>query len=563
MPRATEAVVDTLIEAGIDHVFGLPGGATLFIFDALFDRQDRIRTVLARQEGGAACMADMYGRLTGKPGVVIGQGAWMGSNAAFAVMEAYLAGSPMLILGDVSDYAGLIQHGPYQCAGGEYGSVNLPNIMRSMTKYTTVANSASEFVHGTQLAIKHAVTGRPGPTCVLARWDVMTSEIERDSAHPRVYPLAGHLSVSPPCISADDADRVAEMLLEAKNPVMIAGRGVHVSRAYKEVQELAELLGLPVATSYMGKSAIAETHELALGTMGNIGQRLANEMISAADVLLAVGTGLSPENTRMLSPDFINPERQKIVHIDIEPLNAGWTFPVAIGVASDAKVALRAIIDSLKARKVKVDVGAKVLELKKLKAEHDFFTCEWYGSDEEPIAPERIVSELNDALGADGLLVLDGGNNRMWCAKHFRSKTAGQVVAPGGAAGVGWSVPASLAAQMISPERKVACVCGDGGMMMMLYCLGMAKEYELPLTYVVMNNSSLGNVRDFQSPERRIATEYPETDFAGIARSVGCKGLRIEKPGELKSALKAALESDKPALIDVVTSREAHFRLMM
>jgi acetolactate synthase-1/2/3 large subunit len=563
MPKATEVVVDILIDAGIDHVFGMPGGATLFLYDALFDRQDKVRTVLARHEGGAACMADMYGRLTGKPGVVIGQGAWMGSNAAVAIMEAYLAGSPMLILGDLSDYGGLIQFGPYQCTGGEYGSINLPNIMRSMTKYTTVANSASEFAHGVQLAIKHAVSGRPGPACVLARWDVTTAEIELESVHPKLYSVKGYLNVSPPCISADDARTAAEYLLEASDPVMIIGRGVHTSRAYEEVQELAELIGLPVASSYMGKSGIAETHDLAVGTMGNIGQRVANEKINGADLLLAVGTGLSPENTRMLSPDYIDPDRQKIIHIDIEPLNAAWTFPVALGVVSDAKLGLRAIIDAVKKQPRKIDVKARVKQLKKLKSENDFFASDSYESDETPISPERIVNELNQALGPDDLLVLDGGNNRMWCAKHFKSKKAGQVIAPGGAAGVGWSVPASLSAQIVSPERKVVSVCGDGGMMMMLYCLEMAKQYEAPITYVVMNNASLGNVRDFQSPERRIATDYPEADFAAIGRAIGCKGLKITDPKELGSSLEAAMQSDRPAVLDVTTSQEAHFKLMM
>ncbi|UCD58502.1 MAG: thiamine pyrophosphate-binding protein, partial [Candidatus Hydrogenedentota bacterium] len=364
-------------------------------------------------------------------------------------------------------------------------------------------------------------------------------------------------------ISADDADRVADLLLEAKDPVMITGKGIHTSRTYEEVQKLAELVGMPVATSYMGKSGIAETHDLALGTMGNIGQRVANEKITGADLLLAVGTSLAPENTRMLSPDYINPQRQRIVHIDIEPLNAGWTFPVTLGIASDAKLALRAIIDSIKGKSARVDVGKRIEDLKKLKAENDFFSSDSFSSDESPIVPERIVNDLNETVGPDDLLVLDGGNNRMWCAKHFRSKKAGQVVAPGGAAGVGWSVPASLAAQLVLPDRKVVCVCGDGGMMMMLYSLEMARQYELPLTYVVMNNSCLGNVRDFQAPDRRIATEYPEVDFAAIARAIGCKGLKIEKPDELKPALEAAIGSDRPAVIDVVTSKEAHFKLMM
>ncbi len=277
MPRANEVVADILVEAGIDHVFGMPGGATLFLYDALLDKQDQIRTVLARHEAGAACMADMYGRLTGRPGVVLGQGAWIGTNGAFGILEAFLAGSPMLVLADVSDYSSLLQFGPYQNVGGEYGAADLPSIMRAMTKYTTVANTPDEFVHGTQLAIKHATTGRPGPTCVLTRWNAGISEIDPEQATPMVRPLEGHLRVSPPSISTVDAERVADLLLAAEDPVMVIGRGVHTSRAYDEVRELAERIGMPVATTYMGKSSIAETHELALGTFGLIGQQAANE----------------------------------------------------------------------------------------------------------------------------------------------------------------------------------------------------------------------------------------------------------------------------------------------
>ncbi|MBI4832550.1 MAG: thiamine pyrophosphate-binding protein [Candidatus Lindowbacteria bacterium] len=563
MPKASGIITDILVDAGIDHVFGMPGGATMFIFDALYDKKDKIRTVLARHEGGAACMADMYGRLTGKPAVVMGQGAWIGSNAAFGIMEAYMAGSPMLIIGDVSDWAGITQYGVYQGTSGEYGTINLPNIMRSMTKYTTIANSPSEFAHGVQLAIKHATTGRPGPACVLVRWNVTTTEIELDQINPKLYPIEGHTCTSPPCISQEDAEKIADMLIGASDPVMVCGRGVHISKAYEEVQELAELIGIPVATSYMGKSSIAETHDLALGIMGNIGQQAANEKVTGADVIFAVGTGLSPENTRMLSPDYINPERQKIIHIDIEGLNAGWTFPVTIGVTSDAKPALRAILNAIQSKTVKVDVRKRTDELKKFKEEHAFFSCEHFGSDEEPIAPERVVHDLNEAVGPDDLLVLDAGNSRMWCAKHFRSKKAGQVIAPGGVAGLGWGASAALAAQLIQPERKVVSVTGDGGMMMMLYALETAKHYNLPLTYVVMNNSCLGNVMDFQSPDRRIATEYPMPDFAGIGRAMGLKGLKIEKPAELKPALRAAINSDRPAIIDVSISQEPHFRLMM
>ncbi len=557
-----DAVVETLVDCGVDYAFGVPGGGVLFLYDALCRQRDRITSVLARQEGAAACMADMHGRLTGRPAAVLAQGAWAGSNAAFGILEAYMAGSPMLVIADTSDYGGLSQYGPWQNGTGEYGAFDLPAIMRSMTKYTTVAQSADELLHGIQLAARHAVTGRPGPACVLARMNIFGGGVDDEKIVPRLYPASLRAAVPAPSLDGKEAGRIAKMLIEAADPVMIAGSGVHASKAYDEVRELAELLGMPVATSYMGKSAIAETHDLALGTMGQIGQTAANKKITGADLLLAVGTGLSPENTRMLSPDFITPGRQKIVQLDIEPLNVGWTYPVAAGGVSDAKTGLRKIIEEIKKLKPRIDVAARTAALSRLKSETGFFTCAEFTSEESPIAPERVVKAVNDAIDAEGLLCLDAGNNRQWFAKHFRSKRAGQVVAPGGAGGVGWGPPAALAAQMILGDKKVVCVSGDGGMLMMLHCLETAAQYGLPVTYVALNNAALGNIRDFQSPDRRYCTEYPAPDLAAHARAAGCQGVTVTSPSALPDAIREALAFPGPSLVDVRTKAEPHFKLM-
>jgi len=559
---AINVAVENLIEAGIDHVFGIPGGAALLLYDALYEHKDEIRSVLARQEGAAACMADMYGRLTGKPGVVIAQGAWMASNAAFGILEAYLAGSPMLIIADTSDYSGLSQHGPWQNGAGEYGAFDLVGIMRSMSKYTTYATNADELVHGIRLGIKHATTGRPGPACVIGRMNAFSGQVDPETSNPKLYPIHGHINISPPCMCEADAEKIADLLIAAEKPVMIAGRGIHSAWAHAELKELAELLGMPVATSYMGKSAIVETHELALGTMGGIGQSVANHKITGADVILAVGTCLAPENTKMLSPDFINPERQKIIQIDIEPLNAGWTFPVALGVASEARQGLIMVIDAIKRKSPTIDVSGRIANVKELKDELGFFRCNEFASDESPIAPERIVHEVNQVVDKDTIICLDAGNNRQWFAKHFQTKAAGQIYAPGGVGGVGWGVPAALGAQIVLPDKKVIGLCGDGGMMMMLHCLETAKHYEVPVTYVVLNNSVLGNVRDFQAPERKISTSYPPPDLIAYAKAAGIEGIRINDPNSLGAALKQSLNSAKPCLIEVITKEEQHFKLM-
>ena len=562
MPKAPELFADVLIEAGIDHVFGIPGGSTIFIFDALEGKKDKIRVVLGRHEGAASCMADMYGRITGKPGVLIGQGPWIGSSGALGILEAYYAGSPMLVVTDFSDYAGLTQHGVYQNSSGDYGGADLVAMMRSMTKFTTVATNANEFIHGVRLAIKHAITGRPGPACVIVRWSVVTEETEAAAIVPKLSPLAGHLAVSPPCIHPNDAQRAADLLLSAERPVMICGRGVHVGRAHDAVRDLAELLGIPVATSYMGKSAIPETHDLALGMMGILGQKAANDRITDADLLLVVGSCLAPENTKMMSPGFIDGDRQKIIQIDIEPLNVGWTYPTVLGITSDARAALEAIIDRIGKSGKTVDVKKRIDEIGRFKETRNFFKSDMFLSDAVPVMPGRIVREINDLIGADDILVLDTGNNRIFFATLFRPTRGGQVCAGGGVAGMGWGVAAALAAQMLNPNRRVICPTGDGCLMMMLNCLETASQYELPVTYVVLNNSVLGNVNDFMAPGHKGVTEYAEVDLAGAAKSMGCVGIKVKDAGELGRALKEAGASGRPSVVDVTTAHVPHFGLM-
>jgi acetolactate synthase-1/2/3 large subunit len=564
MARVIDMVVEAIIQAGIDHAFCLPGGDTQFLIDSLYQRRDKMNVVVTRHEGAASAMADMYGRITKKPGLLAGQGLWIGTNGAFGIVEAFLAGSPMLIITDVSDWDNMSLQGTYQCGSGEYGAVNLPNIFRSMTKFTTYATTPIEVVYGVQLAIKHAISGRPGPAAVITRMSSIGGVIEDPaSLNPPIYPTQGHLRVNPPSIAKSDAEKMAEYLIEANNPILICGRGIHASGAYEEVQELAELIGIPVATSYMGKSSIAETHDLALGVMASRGQKLATDLIAKADTILAVGTCLAPDNTNNCGKEFINIENQRLLHIDIDPRNAGWTYPVTLGATSDAKLGLRAIINAIKAKNPQIDVQKRITDLKVLKEkpENEFFTNKWYDSTKVPIEPERIVKELNELVGEDDLVVLDAGNNRIWFCKMFKSKKAGQVIGPGGAAGMAWGPSASVAAQLLHNKGKVISTVGDGGMMMALYNIETIKQYNIPLMYVVFNNQSLGNVRDFFSRKSRALAEYPETNFAKVANAMGVEGIRVEELEELRPALEKGLKNDKPTVVDVVTNRASHLRV--
>ena len=261
--RAAEAIVRVLEEAGIDMVFGIAGGNMGRLYDALYDHQGTIRTVLVRHEQLASVMAEVYGRLTGKPGVAIGQGIFMLANGLLGTLEAHFGSSPMLLLTDFSDVAPFSKHSPYQSGTGDYGSADTRRTLDGVTKQTFVANEPVEAVQATQLAIKHALSGERGPVGVLYHSRVFKDPID-PAKRPFLYATKAYLPKPMPA-DAQDVAAAAKALLAAKRPVIIAGNGVRIAGAYAELQALAELIAAPVATTASGKGTFAETHALAIG----------------------------------------------------------------------------------------------------------------------------------------------------------------------------------------------------------------------------------------------------------------------------------------------------------
>jgi len=552
MSKASEKICDVLIEAGIDHVFGIPGGGTIPIWDALYDRQDKIRVVLCRHEQAAACMADMYGRVTGKPAVLMGQGAFIATSGGFGILEAYLSNTPMLVLTDTSDM-GFGQHASYQSATGEYGSFDIAGILRSMSKFTSCAMTPEEAVQGVQFAIKHATTGRTGPACVVMRSKAVTGQVNLER-FPRIHPTAGYLRAAATVPPPAEIEKAAGLILGANKPAIIAGNGVHLSKAYKELRALAERLGAPVATSYKGKSAFPEVHPLALGMMGSFGQKVASTVIADADVLIAVGCHLGPSDCRFDSPQFIDAARQKIIQIDIDSRNAGWTYPIELPLIGDAKLVLAQLLARLKGKIPAGVAKERTAAVADRKAREGFCSAPELTSDASPLLPQRIVREIEKAVSPSTLITLDAGNNRLWMAHFFRSKAAGTVFCPGGVAGMGWGPPAAVAAKLLHPDRPVLSVSGDGGFAMMTHVLSTAAQYHLPIAFLIMNNSVLGMVHNFQSMTKRIiATEFVETDYVQIAKGFGCKGIKVTKPEHLGKAIRKALRADVATVIDVAT----------
>ena len=555
MPKANELIVQLLEEAGIEYVFGIPGGGTGQIYNLLVGKEDRIKAILCRHEQTAAIMADVYGRATGKPAVVMGQGLFIGSNASFGIMEAMLSSSPMLVLTDTSD-GGSAQHPANQSGAGEYGSIDLPTIMKSMTKYTTLATNPKEAVIGTQLAIKHATSGRPGPAAVVMRSAAIGGEVDVESP-PFIHHTAGYLNTAKPQSAPQDIQQAIEILSSSQRPVIVAGNGVHQAQAHAQLQQLAELWGAPVATSYKGKSAIAETHPLSLGMAGVYGQEAANRAVGDADTVLVIGAKLSPQDTVREQPSVFDPHRQRIIQIDIDDRNAGWTFPIELGLIGDAGSILSQLVDaSQDVAPASADNRKEWLDgLPNRKESTSFYDDPAMHVDSSPVTPQRLVALLRENLDDSTLFTLDAGNNRTWMAHFYQAPRANTFFAPGGTAGMGWGLPAAVALKIVFPDRPVVSVTGDGGFMMTISALSTAMQYNLPIICVVFNDGSLGMVRHHQAEGRRIASEFVETDNAAVARGFGCFGVQVSDSRDLPEAIRQAQASGLPSVIDVIIDK--------
>ncbi|MBI3249366.1 MAG: thiamine pyrophosphate-binding protein [Deltaproteobacteria bacterium] len=551
-----EAIVCALEQAGIDMVFGMPGGNAGQIYNALYDHKHTIRTVLVREEPKAGVMAEVYGRLTGKPGVALAQGAFL-AGATMGAIEGHLSSSPMLLLGDLSDHAPFSLHGPYQSGAGEYGTWDAKGLFSSITKQTFVALNPAHAVQCTQLAIKHALTGERGPVAVLYHSQALRGRVGPDT-NPPLYATEAYLPGPPPAADVTAVEQAACLLAEAERPVIIAGNGVRVSRAYSELVTLAEQVGAAVATTAGGKGTFAETHDLALGTCGNFGTPLANALIGAADVVLVIGSKLGVTDTVYANPKLLDPRRQTLIQIDIEPKNVSWTIPAEVALAGDAKVVLTQLLAALAGSGAKGTLEAARARVQSARQQHGFFNPLEFTSGASPILPQRAIKEIHNAVADDAIITCDAGENRIFMTHFFQTKDQGTFLQPAGVGGMGYALPAALAAKLVHPQRQVIAVSGDGGFGIAMNALMTAIEERIPIVNVVLNNQALGWVKHGQG-ERNIACDFANFDHAGIARAMGCQGIRVEDPRQLAPALNEALTNGKPTVVDVRTSLSESF----
>ncbi|MBI4963263.1 MAG: thiamine pyrophosphate-binding protein [Desulfomonile tiedjei] len=553
MSKVTDLIARSIVDAGITHVFIYPGGITIPFINAFYDYRDSVSVIVTRNEQTASCMANAYGRMTGKPGVVICQGPYGISTALFGLNEAALGSAPMVLITDITDFGVFHAHGVPQSTSGEYGSLDARGVLKLCCKFVSAPTAQNDCVQAVQQALKHAVTGRPGPCAVVVRSSNICADAD-EGFLPRLFPPKAY-SVSEKAVASDSAvAKTLELLKASRKPVIIAGNGINVAEAYDELRDLATALSLPVVTTSMGKGVFDEDLPQSFGTIGSFGQPAANRIVSQADFLLIVGSRLKPPDTCYEDPKMIDPDRQKIVHVDIDPANINWTFPAALGIQADAKSMLLQLLAAIRKEGLsRFDRSQWIEKMQKLKHQ-DHFESTLEMEPSEPIHPKWLAGQISKHSPKDTIVTTDGGNNRFWMLRYYSAKP-GCYWSPGGTLSVSFGIPAALTAKLLFPDRPVLSVAGDGGFSMQIHALATAVQYGLGVVFVVMNDSQLGMVREGQW-ERPIGSEFNDTDYAAIARSFGCEGKRITRPSEFTKALKSAYESNRPYVLDVQISRE-------
>ncbi|MEM8787212.1 MAG: thiamine pyrophosphate-binding protein [Pseudomonadota bacterium] len=541
-----EALARALLAHGAGPMFGMGGFQLLPFYDAA--RRLGLDHHLINDERCATFAADAYAKVSGRVGLVdatLGPGA---TNLVTGLVEALNAGSPLVaIVGDAQrDHAGK----------NMTQETDQVSILRPAVKELIRVEAVHRVPEAVARAFAVATSGRPGPVVVDVPEDVAhglhrftEADFEADPAHQS----APALRCRPDAAALAEA---ASMLRDAKRPMMLCGGGVHLSDASAEVTALAEAQGLPVAHTMTGKGAIACASPLSAGLFGRY-DRIANDMIAEADLLLVVGCKLGEIATKR----FTVPEPGKrVIHLDIVAEEMGRTYRPTLKLWGDAKAGLADLRAALQGAAPDRSAWTASVPVRMEKWREE--TADRRQSDEAPVHMARLIETLNDRLPADGYLIADGGFAAHWGGLLFDSKVTGRRFVPDrGFASIGYGLPGAMGAQLARPDAVVVGLTGDGGFNMVLGELETARRMGLGLTVIVVNNAASGYVKALQhlmyGEGNYQSADLAETDYAKVAEAMGCHGVRVAAPGDLAAALDAAFaERDRPSVVDVVVTRD-------
>jgi len=540
-----QALVEALKRQNVEVIFGISGGSILPIHDVLYD--SGIRHILSRHEQCAAHAADGYARASGRPGVCMATSGPGATNLVTGIANAYLDSSPVIAFtGQVNTFS---VNSSYMIGRDAFQEADIIGITTPITKYNYQVKSPSEIPRAVRLAFYIATTGRPGPALVDLPKNVQTEVEEMEFS--RNVEVRGYKPKTEP--HPIQVKKAVKLLLEAERPIVLAGGGVIISKASPELLELAELLMMPVATTLMGKGCFPEDHPLSLGDVGMHGTRVANKLMLESDVLLAVGTRFSDRTTGNI--DEFCPDA-KIIHVDIDAAEIGKNVEVDVPIVADAKETLSLIHRLLIYQLKKQENSPWFNRVKELKDqpqnETDLGDCD--------LKPPLLIKELRKILPENAIVTTEVGQNQMWAALHFETHKPRTFISSGGLGTMGFGFPAALGAKVACPGCAVVDIAGDGSFIMTEQELACSVLEKIPVTVIVLNNSMLGMVAQWQRlfyKRRYSAVELGKApDFVKLAEAYGAKGVHVGSLKEFSETMKKALKSEVTTVIDVPISPE-------
>ncbi len=529
--NGADIIAEILIEQGVDTVFGYPGGAVLNIYDSLYKYSDRIQHYMTAHEQGAAHAADGYARSTGKTGVVIATSGPGATNLVTGIATAYMDSVPMVaITGNVA--TSLIGRDSFQ-------EVYIAGITMPITKHNFVVRDVSELAHTLREAFRIAASDRPGPVLVDVPKDVTANVTDFVPAEPVDVKYVGGIP---------DLTEAAELINGAKRPVIYFGGGVRISGAGHSLLALMNKAGIPAAHTLMAAGVLRYDEPMNLGLVGMHGRKSANLAVDKADVVIAAGTRFSDRVA--LKPDKFA-ERAKIIQIDIDFSEMDKNVECDLNLNGDVEEILSALIPMVD----ECDRTEWHREIASWRAKD--YAASASGN---VLTPSFVLNTASTLAGEEAIYVTDVGQHQMWSAQYLHHVSADRFLTSGGLGTMGYGYGAAIGAAVANPDRRVVHITGDGSFHMNMNEACTAVSYGLPVITVIMNNSALGMVRQWQKCfyGKRYSSSEPErsTDYKKVAEGFGATGYRCTTPEEFKAAFESALGSDKPVWIECVIDRE-------
>jgi len=533
-----DLLIQTLVDANVDTIFGYPGGAVLPIYDALYRSDAPFKHILSRHEQGSIHAAEGYARVTGKPGVVIGTSGPGATNLITGIADAMMDSLPVVVFtGQVA--SSVIGTDAFQ-------ETDVMGLTTPITKYNYQVKDLADLPRIVNEAFHIATTGRPGPVVVDIPKDI--SETLTAGEYPTDFHLPGYQPTTKP--NPLQIKKLTEAIKQAEKPLILAGAGVVFAEAAEQLKQFAESYNIPVVNTLLGLGSFPASHPLSLGMAGMHGSYTANMAIYDCDLLINIGARFDDRltgNLKHFAP------KATVAHIDIDPAEIGKNVMTEIPVVADAKEALDALLAE--------DIGSPSFadwenKLMENKVNYPF----WYNdSTDELLSPQWLIEQIYKESDGEAIVTTDVGQHQMWAAQFYKFEKPNRWVTSGGLGTMGFGFPAAVGAQLGKPDDLVVAIVGDGGFQMTLHELSVVHEHNLPVKIMIVNNEALGMVRQWQ--EKFYDKRYSESilanpDFVKLAESYGVKGYRVNKAEEFVPLLKEVFAYDGPVVVDCRVIKE-------